>query len=131
MSGTWHVTFVLGGARSGKSAFAEKLAAGTGLERHYVATGQAHDDEMRLRIARHRADRGAGWITHEVPDELAACLLRIGSPVHVVLLDCLTPWLTNLLLSDADIWAQTAGLGDPLGPHSVRLILVSNEEIGN
>src|SRR3546814_622210 len=127
MSGTWHVTFVLGGARSGKSAFAEKLAAGTGLERHYVVTGQAHDDEMRQRIARHRADRGAGWITHEVPDELAACLLRIGSPDHVVLVDCLTLWLTNLMLSDADIGAKTADLGEQLGRHSGRLILVSNE----
>ena len=127
MTRTGHVTFVLGGARSGKSAFAEQLAAATGLERHYVATGQAHDDEMRARIARHRADRGAGWTTHEVPDELAACLRRIGAPDHVVLVDCLTFWLTNLMLSGADIGAAAAGLGEQLGRYRGRLILVSNE----
>ena len=127
MTRTGHVTFVLGGARSGKSAFAEQLATATGLERHYVATGQAHDDEMRERIARHRADRGAGWTTHEVPDELAACLRRIGAPDHVVLVDCLTLWLTNLMAAGRSAETDVAELIDAIAASRAAIVLISNE----
>lgn len=127
MTEAGHTIFVLGGARSGKSALAERLATETGLQRHYVATGEARDEEMRRRIARHRADRGSGWTTHEVPLELSACLERTGTPDRVVLVDCLTLWLTNLMLADADIGAATAGLVEQVQRHRGRLILVSNE----
>ena len=118
---------VLGGARSGKSAFAERLVAETGLSRHYIATGRAWDDEMRARIAKHRDDRGNGWETHEEPLALAARIADVARKDRAVLIDCLTLWVTNLLLSGRDIGAAaeelTAAMARARGP----LILVSNE----
>ena len=77
--------FVLGGARSGKSAFAESLVHKTGLVRHYLATGRAWDDEMQARISRHREDRGEGWQTHEEPLALVEQLAALDMPGNVVL----------------------------------------------
>ena len=93
------LTFVLGGAASGKSDYAEALAIATGLPRTYVATAQAFDAEMTAKIARHKDQRGAGWTTIEAPLALPETLGRI-SPDGVVLLDCVTLWLSNLLLQD-------------------------------
>jgi adenosylcobinamide kinase/adenosylcobinamide-phosphate guanylyltransferase len=118
---------VLGGARSGKSAFAERLATDTGLERHYIATGRAYDDEMRQRIARHRDDRGPSWITHEEPVTLAETLRALDAPGRVVLVDCLTLWVTNLMMEGADIPAQAAALVAQLLASRATVILVSNE----
>ncbi len=92
---------VLGGARSGKSAFAERLVAETGLSRHYIATGRAWDDEMRARIQRHQRDRAArvpGLATLEEPLDLAAVLQRESTPHTLIVVDCLTLWLTNWLM---------------------------------
>ncbi len=127
MTRTGHVTLVLGGARSGKSGFSERLATESGLERHYIATGRAYDDEMRERIARHRADRGDGWTTHEVPLELAERLTEIDAPGKVVLVDCLTLWVTNLMMDERDIDAAGATLLRRFENLSGNLILVSNE----
>jgi len=127
MTRTGHVTLVLGGARSGKSGFSERLATESGLERHYIATGRAYDDEMRERIARHRADRGDGWTTHEVPLELAERLTEIDAPGKVVLVDCLTLWVTNLIMDERDIDAAGATLLRQFENLSGNLILVSNE----
>ena len=127
MTRTGHVTLVLGGARSGKSGFSERLATESGLERHYLATGRAYDDEMRERIARHRADRGDGWTTHEVPLELAERLTEIDAPGKVVLVDCLTLWVTNLMMDERDIDAAGATLLRRFENLSGNLILVSNE----
>ncbi|MDR6818572.1 adenosylcobinamide kinase/adenosylcobinamide-phosphate guanylyltransferase [Neorhizobium sp. 2083] len=127
MTRTGHVTLVLGGARSGKSGFSERLATESGLERHYLATGRAYDDEMRERIARHRADRGDGWTTHEVPLELAERLTEIDAPGKVVLVDCLTLWVTNLMMDERDIDAAGATLLRQFENLSGNLILVSNE----
>ncbi|GEO84998.1 adenosylcobinamide kinase/adenosylcobinamide phosphate guanyltransferase [Ciceribacter naphthalenivorans] len=118
---------VLGGARSGKSRFAEGLAAGCALERHYVATGRAFDDEMRDRIARHRTDRGDGWTTHEEPIDLVGLLRLIDDPARVVLVDCLTLWATNLMLEAQDLAARSAELAELLPNLKARVILVSNE----
>ena len=120
-------SLVLGGARSGKSAFAERLAIDSGLEHHYLATGQAYDEEMRERIARHRADRGNGWITHEVTVDLVEELDRTAASDRVVLVDCLTLWLTNLMMADADIEAAGKMLIDCVRQWKGRLVLVSNE----
>jgi adenosylcobinamide kinase/adenosylcobinamide-phosphate guanylyltransferase len=127
MTRTGHVTLVLGGARSGKSGFSERLAIDSGLERHYIATGRAYDDEMRERIARHRSDRGDGWTTHEVPLDLVSHLEKIDAPGRVVLVDCLTLWVTNLMMEERDIDAAGAALVRQFDNLSGKLILVSNE----
>lgn len=118
---------VLGGARSGKSAFAERLVAGTGLERHYIATGRAFDDEMRQRIAKHREDRGGGWRTHEEPLALAARIAEVAREDRAVLVDCLTLWVTNLMLEERDIPAEFSGLLAAIAGAPGRLVFVSNE----
>lgn len=91
---------ILGGARSGKSRFAEEWAARTRQPVSYVATATAQDAEMATRIAHHRADRPEHWQTREVPLDLAARLQTIAQPEHTVIVDCLTLWLTNLLCAD-------------------------------
>ena len=118
---------VLGGARSGKSAFAERLVAETGLSRHYIATGRAWDDEMRARIAKHREDRGKGWETHEEPLALAACIADVAREDRTVLVDCLTLWVTNLMLEERDMAAEFAGLAEAIEAAPGRLVFVSNE----
>lgn len=124
---TGKTALVLGGARSGKSAFAEKLARDSGMERHYIATGRAYDDEMQERIARHRDDRGPSWITHEVPLDLSGALTEVDGSGRVVLVDCLTLWVTNLMMDDADIPARAADLVASLSAARATILLVSNE----
>ncbi len=120
--------FVLGGARSGKSNFAEKLALESGLERHYLATGRAYDDEMRSRIHAHRKQRGEGWMTHEEPIDLVAKLQQLDAPGRVILVDCLTLWVTNLMMEAEDtIEEQTALLAAHVAETKARFIIVSNE----
>lgn len=120
------VTLVFGGARSGKSAYAERLvaAAGSGL---YLATAQAGDAEMAARIAQHRARRGVSWTTIEEPLGLVAALHEFASPRRPVLVDCLTLWLANLLAAGRDVEAETAGLTRGLGNLAGPVVLVSNE----
>lgn len=120
--------FVLGGARSGKSSFAEKLAFDSGLERHYVATGRAYDDEMRARIDAHQAQRGDGWQTHEEPLDLVGTLRALDAPGRVILVDCLTLWLTNLMMeAEHTIESRSASLAAHIADAKARLIIVSNE----
>jgi len=118
---------VLGGARSGKSAFAERLVTETGLSRHYIATGRAWDDEMRERIARHRADRGDGWQTHEEPLALVEQIEALNDPGNVILIDCLTLWVTNLMMAERDMAGEFVRLAECVSRAKVRLALVSNE----
>ena len=120
-------TLVLGGARSGKSRFAEDLVRQTGLERHYVATGQAWDEEMRARIDKHRLDRGPDWQTHEEPVDLAGLLARLDAPGRVVLVDCLTLWVTNLMMENRFVETEAAALVAAIGRAQARLVFVSNE----
>jgi adenosylcobinamide kinase/adenosylcobinamide-phosphate guanylyltransferase len=94
-------TLVFGGARSGKSALAERLARGSGKEVVYLATSHAGDAEMAARIAHHRERRPAGWQTVEEATALAATLRRLCAPECIVLVDCLTLWLSNLMFSPA------------------------------
>lgn len=118
------ITLVLGGARSGKSRFAENLAREHGGPRTYIATAEAFDDEMRQRIARHRDQRsGDGWQTIEAPLDPASALPRDG----LVLLDCLTVWLGNLMHHGRDLKAEVAKLRAALEACPAEVILVSNE----
>ncbi|WP_430256577.1 bifunctional adenosylcobinamide kinase/adenosylcobinamide-phosphate guanylyltransferase [Neorhizobium sp. DAR64872/K0K18] len=127
MTRSGRVVLVLGGARSGKSSFAEKLCRETGLSRHYIATGRAYDAEMEERILRHQDDRGTGWITHETPLNLAANLRSIDSGDVVILVDCLTLWVTNLMMAEADMASASDGLMSYLKDCAATVILVSNE----
>ncbi|MBP7393592.1 MAG: bifunctional adenosylcobinamide kinase/adenosylcobinamide-phosphate guanylyltransferase [Zoogloea sp.] len=88
---------ILGGARSGKSRLAEQQAAASGMAVHVIVTAEALDEEMSARIARHRADRPAGWTVLEVPRALALALEATAAPERCVVVDCLTLWLANLL----------------------------------
>ncbi|ACK50724.1 Adenosylcobinamide kinase [Methylocella silvestris BL2] len=118
---------VLGGARSGKSRYAQKLAESSGARPVIIATAEAHDAEMRARIARHAAERGPGWTLVEEPIALVAALLREARPGRIVLIDCATLWLSNLLLRDADCAAATAELAASLARLEGPCIFVSNE----
>ena len=122
-------TLILGGARSGKSALAERLAATSNLEVVYLATSTAGDAEMAARIAHHRARRPAGWRVVEEPLRLADALRAESAPHRCVLVDCLTLWLTNLLCAaDAESFTrETSQLLDILPNLPGRTILVSNE----
>ena len=120
------LTLILGGARSGKSRHAERLveAAGGGI---YVATGEAGDDEMRARIAAHRARRGAAWQTIEEPRDLASALIRAGAAGRPILVDCLTLWVSNLLLAGRNVAAESEGLLACLPKIAAPKLLIANE----
>lgn len=120
------LTLVVGGARSGKSGMAERLARSTGLARRYIATAEAWDDEMRDRIAAHRLSRGADWTTIDAPLDVATALSH-AAPNEVVLIDCATLWLTNHLLAGHDLEQQGQLLSDALAACLVPVIIVSNE----
>jgi adenosylcobinamide kinase / adenosylcobinamide-phosphate guanylyltransferase len=115
------VTLVLGGARSGKSRFAESLCI---APRTYVATAQAFDHEMRERIAQHQIQRGAGWVTVEAPVDLVTVLEKASG---IVLVDCITLWLSNLLLANSDCVAAVDQLVIVLKNLKSDVVLVSNE----
>ena len=100
----------LGGARSGKSRYALALAEATARERLYLATGSAGDEEMAARIARHKAERGAGWSTLEEPLALCAALQANARAERVILVDCLTFWLANAMFAGLDLQAETKRL---------------------
>jgi adenosylcobinamide kinase / adenosylcobinamide-phosphate guanylyltransferase len=119
---TARVSLILGGARSGKSARA--LALASAAPRTFLATAEALDDEMADRIARHQAERGAGWRLVEAPLDLAPAVARHREGSLVV--DCLTLWLSNLMHAGRDPAAETGALVEALGPAG-RVILVSNE----
>lgn len=118
---------MLGGARSGKSRHAQQLAESFSQDRIFVATAQAYDDEMKDRIARHQADRDASWQTIEAPLDLPTAILTHGAAGRVLLVDCLTLWLSNLLLSDADLEAASETLLASMSTVAADVVLVSNE----
>ncbi len=120
------LTLVLGGARSGKSTLAESLLTAGPGPWAYIATAQAHDDEMRQRIAAHQARRASGWVTIEAPVALADALTGVAAD-HPALVDCLTLWLTNVMLGGHDVVQATGALIDALSRRDHPCILVSNE----
>jgi adenosylcobinamide kinase/adenosylcobinamide-phosphate guanylyltransferase len=133
-------TLILGGARSGKSTHAEALAAACGKNVTYVATAQVHDVEMSARIALHRQQRNQQWTTVEEPLALGDVIERCSTPDSVILVDCLTLWLSNLLFSEATDFPEIGVIAAPACFHEQRarfihalrhaqgdVILVSNE----
>ncbi|NUB31879.1 bifunctional adenosylcobinamide kinase/adenosylcobinamide-phosphate guanylyltransferase [Azospirillum brasilense] len=121
------ITLVLGGARSGKSRYAEGLVTASPGPRVYIATAQVWDSEMADRVARHKQDRGPGWTTVEEPLDLPGALRRHAGSGANVLVDCLTLWLSNLMMADADVPARSTELLAALAGVEGRVVLVSNE----
>jgi len=121
-----HLTFLLGGARSGKSAYAEKLTSGFPAPWRYIATAQALDDEMRDRIAHHQKRRSNSWETVDAPLDLVGALNDApkGQPV---LVDCLTLWLTNHMLAEHDLEAECSALEKALARPKGPWFVVANE----
>ncbi|MDG4576896.1 MAG: bifunctional adenosylcobinamide kinase/adenosylcobinamide-phosphate guanylyltransferase [Defluviicoccus sp.] len=120
------VTLVLGGARSGKSAYAEALVAGS-TSALYLATAEAHDAEMAERIRRHRERRGPRWVTVEEPIALVPALKQHARPDRPVVVDCLTLWLSNLMAAGRDVAEETACLVESLPALAGPVVLVANE----
>jgi adenosylcobinamide kinase/adenosylcobinamide-phosphate guanylyltransferase len=126
------LVLILGGARSGKSSFAQRLAKKAGGNVLFLATAQAGDDEMAERIARHKASRPATWRTVEEPLELASALQAEASSADVVIVDCLTLWLSNLLLrdgsaSEVEVLGQVDRLLDVYEKGTASCTVVSGE----
>jgi len=119
-------TLVLGGARSGKSLHAETLALASGREVVYIATAQSGrgDSEMAQRIAHHRESRPAHWITVEITTALGAAIMAWSAPSRVVVVDCLTLWLSNVLFSSAEAFPETGVVDLPLLFYKERLELL-------
>ncbi|MCW1383730.1 bifunctional adenosylcobinamide kinase/adenosylcobinamide-phosphate guanylyltransferase [Novosphingobium sp. KCTC 2891] len=118
---------VLGGARSGKSRYAQKRIEACGARLAYIATAEARDDEMVDRIAQHRRDRGPRWQTIEAPLDLPRAIETASRDADALLVDCLTLWLSNLMLADHDIPGARDALIRAVGSCSVPLALVANE----
>jgi adenosylcobinamide kinase/adenosylcobinamide-phosphate guanylyltransferase len=124
---TLQTTLVLGGARSGKSLFAEQLIEHSNLTRIYLATATAGDDEMSARIRQHRRRRGEDWITVEEPLALVDALTREATHGRAVLVDCLTLWLSNLMFAERDPEIEARRLTRFLGVARYPIVFVSNE----
>jgi adenosylcobinamide kinase/adenosylcobinamide-phosphate guanylyltransferase len=120
------LTFVLGGASSGKSAFAESLVVNTGAPRVYIATSQVFDDEMQAKIDAHLDMRGPDWTTLEEPLNAPAALAQV-QPDQVALFDCATMWLSNHIFAETDLARETDALIDAFHACKGRVVIVSNE----
>ncbi len=121
-----NLTFVLGGAASGKSAYAEQLAVSSGKNRVYLATSQVFDDEMRKKVDLHVTQRGDGWTTIEAPFDVMPVLADLTDS-QICLLDCATMWLTNHLLAERDLAQAQSDLMASLRACQGEIVIVSNE----
>jgi adenosylcobinamide kinase / adenosylcobinamide-phosphate guanylyltransferase len=121
------LVLLVGGARSGKSRLALERAQALPGELVYVATGEALDAEMSDRIARHRAERGPRWRTVEAPLDLSGAITRESRETNVLVVDCLTLWLSNVILGERDVEATTTSLIEALTSRRGTVLLVSNE----
>lgn len=120
------LTFILGGTASGKSKIAENLVISTGRPRVYLATAQAFDDEMKTKVAAHLAQRGSDWTTIEEPVDVASRLTERDTD-QILLLDCVTLWLSNIILAERDEAADSAALMKALEDAPCPVVVVSNE----
>ena len=124
------IYFITGGARSGKSSFAEKLAAEFDAKRAYIATAQALDGEMAARIEQHRKKRGNSWDTYEEPLAIAELVKKLNLAYQLILLDCLTLWLSNVMAradDDDAVLSRSGELVSALKEFKGSCIVVSNE----
>ena len=118
------VTLVLGGARSGKSRYAESLGRG---DKYYIATAEVFDSEMRARIIAHKQQRGENWQTIEEPLNMVEALQKQDAKGRFILVDCVTFWISNLMHAKRDVKAEVAKLGAALKSVKAKVVVVSNE----
>lgn len=123
------LVLVLGGASSGKSAFAEKIITDSALAKIYIATARIWDAEIKRKVATHKLERGTGWQTHEAPLE-PGDVIKVCGKKHALLLDCATMWLTNHMMDDSDLDAAERRLLDALGASDALHVVVSNDVSG-
>ena len=122
------VVFICGGSRSGKSARAIEMALARGERPVFIATAEALDEEMTERIAHHKRERGSRFETVEAPVEVAASLRALAAEHRVIVMDCLTLWLSNVMLREGlDLAAESTALVDALRKYPATVIVVSNE----
>lgn len=121
------IVFITGGARSGKSRFALNYASKFSGKRAYIATAQALDEEMKERIERHKIERGGEWETIEEPLRISEVIEGIGDGYGVIVLDCLTLWLSNVILSGLDLEKEISSFCHSLSTVRSPLFIVSNE----
>lgn len=121
------IVFITGGARSGKSSFAITKASAVKGKSAYIATAEALDEEMKKRIERHKKERGEDWDTYEEPLHISKVIEKIGNEYGVILLDCLTLWLSNLIMDNRDIEEEINNFFCSLSAIHCPLYIVSNE----
>lgn len=121
------ITFVLGGARSGKSLFALEKASAFSGKKAFIATAQALDAEMQERIQRHRKERSTDWIAIEEPLDISGRIKKLGNDINAALIDCLTLWLSNITLNNMEIENQIDLLCGSISAVQCPLFIVSNE----
>lgn len=119
--------FVLGGARSGKSRYAQARVESLPGRLAFIATAEPGDAEMAAKIARHQADRGPRWTAYEAPLDLPVSIARAQEEADAILVDCVTMWLSNLMHTERDIDAATGELEEAIAGCRIPLALVSNE----
>jgi adenosylcobinamide kinase/adenosylcobinamide-phosphate guanylyltransferase len=124
------VVFITGGARSGKSRFALEGALRVSGKKAFIATAEASDDEMRERINRHKQDRGEGWETYEEPLKIVDVLGGMEGRYGVVVIDCLTLWLANVMQSALDVDAEIEQLISSLARPSLPSVFIVSNEVG-
>ncbi len=124
------IVFILGGARSGKSTFALQEASALEGKKAFIATAEAFDDEMRLRIEKHKEERGKGWITHEEPLSISILLQNIRDSYSVILVDCLTLWVSNIMHAGFDFNDEAARFVDTISQEHPALIYIVSNEVG-
>ncbi len=127
MAGEIRSLLVLGGARSGKSRYAQTLVEQSGKTHVFIATAQPGDGEMAARIAAHKDERGAHWRTVEAPLLLDAALRQVAAPDTIVLVDCLTLWLSNLMFASCDVVSESLRLTETIRSLPGPAVFVSNE----
>lgn len=126
------IIFIIGGARSGKSTYALKEASNIPDDKVYIATAEALDEEMRQKIENHKRQRGVDWVTYEEPLRISEVIKEIEGKYSVIVIDCLTLWLSNLMIAHIDIVQEIENLVEALKDptsitHNSLLLIVSNE----
>ena len=124
------IVIILGGARSGKSYYALKEASLIKGQKAFIATAEALDDEMHIRIENHKKERGSDWDTYEEPLHIAPVISRIREKYEVILIDCLTLWVSNIMHAGFDITEETEKLVSAISITSPAPLYIISNEVG-